>query len=88
MVVQAAASRQEDAGAIHVGYTASKKTGNAIARNRIKRRMRAAAKDIIAQQGRTGVDYVLIGRRFCVQSAYDALCKDLEKAINHLNRQV
>ena len=47
---------------IRVGYTASKKVGNAVVRNRAKRRMRAAAMETLAQYGTAGLDYVLIGR--------------------------
>ena len=86
MVVQAAHSHDSAEYNIRIGYTASKKTGNAVDRNRIKRRMRAAAREIITQYGQPGIDYVLIGRRFCVQSPYDTLCKDLENAIHQLNK--
>ena len=47
---------------IRVGYTASKKVGNAVMRNRAKRRMRAAAAETVAQYGTSSTDYVLIGR--------------------------
>ena len=47
---------------IRVGYTCSKKVGNAVARNRAKRRLRAAARAVIPGLGRPGWDYVLIGR--------------------------
>lgn len=45
-----------------VGYTCSKKLGNAVARNRAKRRLRAAAAAALAPAARAGWDYVLIGR--------------------------
>ena len=47
---------------IRVGYTASKRVGNAVARNRAKRRMRAAVAETLAFYGTSGTDYVLIGR--------------------------
>lgn len=47
---------------IRVGYTCSKKVGNAVARNRAKRRLRAIARDTLPALGRPGWDYVLIGR--------------------------
>ncbi|OYX42994.1 MAG: ribonuclease P protein component [Rhodobacterales bacterium 32-67-9] len=48
--------------AIRVGYTCSKKLGNAVARNRAKRRLREIARMVIPLHGRPGWDYVLVGR--------------------------
>jgi ribonuclease P protein component len=45
-----------------VGYTCSKKVGNAVARNRAKRRLRAAAAALAPRLGLPGWDYVLIGK--------------------------
>lgn len=47
---------------MRIGYTCSKKVGNAVARNRAKRRLRAAARAVLTGAGRPGWDYVLIGR--------------------------
>ena len=56
------AEEAPDAG-IRVGFTASKKVGNSVARNRAKRRLRALARSILATRGHPGWDYVLIARR-------------------------
>lgn len=67
---------------MRVGYTCSKKVGNAVARNRAKRRLRAAARDMLAAQGRPGWDYVLIGRpRVTAERPYAQLCDDIAAAL-------
>ena len=53
----------EPATGIRVGFTCSKKVGNAVARNRAKRRLREVARSVLSTQGREGWDYVLIGRK-------------------------
>jgi ribonuclease P protein component len=52
----------DEPGGLRVGFTCSKKVGNAVARNRAKRRLREIARAILPVQGRPGWDYVLIGR--------------------------
>ncbi|MBY8974371.1 ribonuclease P protein component [Rhodobacteraceae bacterium NNCM2] len=70
-----------------VGYTCSKKVGNAVARNRAKRRLREAARAVIAAEGRTGWDYVLIGRAEATASRpFTDLVGDLTKALSRLHQ--
>ena len=67
---------------IRIGYTCSKKVGNAVARNRAKRRLRAVAQDVLPDAGHPGWDYVLIGR--AEQTAnlpFATLCADLRAAL-------
>lgn len=67
---------------IRVGYTCSKKVGNAVMRNRAKRRLRAAAREILPQLGRDGWDYVLVGRHAVTASVpFAALLADLRRAL-------
>ncbi|WP_142492874.1 ribonuclease P protein component [Thalassovita litoralis] len=63
MMVQARKrSPDEPARGTRVGFTCSKKVGNAVARNRAKRRLREVARLILPEYGQAGWDYVLIGR--------------------------
>lgn len=69
-----------------VGFTCSKKVGNAVARNRAKRRLREAARDVLGAQGHAGWDYVLIGRHEkTANRPYEKLKADLQKALQQVH---
>lgn len=71
-----------DDGALRVGYTASKKLGNAVIRARAKRRLRAIARAVLVHEGRAGWDYVLVGRPDATVSRdFADLCADLRMAL-------
>ena len=85
MMVQARA-RGDDDPAIRVGFTCSKKVGNAVARNRAKRRLREVARLVLPGHGRPGWDYVLIGRANATANRpFDALQGDLVQALKKLH---
>lgn len=66
---------------VRVGYTCSKKVGNAVARNRAKRRLRAAAAALAPALGQPGWDYVLIGKPGATADRpFDAMLEDLRTA--------
>jgi len=71
---------------VQVGFTASRKVGNAVARNRAKRRMRAAARSILADRGKPGTDYVLIARSFAAERPFAELLTDLAAALRRIER--
>lgn len=76
----------ETATGIRVGYTCSKKVGNAVKRNHAKRRLREAARAVIAEQGIDGWDYVLIGKaRDTSARPFDLLLKDLRYALRKVH---
>lgn len=67
------------------GITVSKKTSkSAVVRNRIKRRLRAAAKDVLPQTACDGVDFVLIGRAETADKPYADIVKDLAWCVKRL----
>ena len=73
---------------IRVGFTCSKKVGNAVARNRAKRRLREIARTTLLPRGIPGWDYVLIGRaRTTADLAMADLNRDLKKALLELHRK-
>lgn len=78
--------RPEGGSRIRVGYTCSKKVGNAVARNRAKRRLREIARAVLPHSGKQGHDYVLIGRKAATADLpFPQLLTDLEKAIGILH---
>lgn len=71
---------------IRVGYTCSKKVGNAVKRNHAKRRLREAARAVISEFGREGWDYVLIGKAGDTSARpYHLLLKDLRYALRKVH---
>jgi ribonuclease P protein component len=78
------ARRREPAGAIGVGFTASKKVGGAVVRNRAKRRLREAARRLLPEHGLAGVDYVLVARQQTPSAPWPALLDDLGNALIRL----
>jgi ribonuclease P protein component len=73
---------------IRIGFTASKKIGNAVLRNRAKRRLRALAREVLIGFARPGWDYVLVARpEVTVSRDYADLSLDLEQALASVHRQ-
>jgi len=88
-IVQAAPQPTEDESgtSVRVGFTASRKVGNAVVRNRAKRRLRAIAAAVLPQMGHPGTDYVLVARATTSEPPYAELLGDREGALRQLARQ-
>ncbi len=67
------------------GYTVTKKVGNAVVRNRIKRRLREAVREVAPEMARPGHDYSFIARKNALLCDYSTLLRDLRYALNKLH---
>ncbi len=74
-----------DGGDVRIGFTVTKKTGNAVVRNRIRRRLREVARQVVPDAGRPGYDYVLVAREQALAAPFGALLSDLGKALRKLH---
>lgn len=83
-LVLQARRQDENGGATRVGFTASRKVGGAVDRNRAKRRLKAAAGRVIPAHARAGFDLVLIARGATVKRPFPALLDDLNTALKRV----
>ena len=72
--------------AMRVGYTVTRKIGNAVVRNRMKRRFRELARALLPLNGLPGADHVLIGRAGGIERDFQVLRCELEKALRRVVR--
>jgi ribonuclease P protein component len=72
--------------AMRVGFTVTKKIGGAVVRNRMKRRFRALAREIVPSKGFAGADHVMIGRANGVERDFALLRSELAGALDGLQR--
>ncbi|MBO5039224.1 MAG: ribonuclease P protein component [Alphaproteobacteria bacterium] len=85
MVLQAAPSLLKTDN-IMVGYTATKKIGNAVTRNKSKRRLRAVVREILIKYALEGIDYVFIARNSTAACDYKELRQDTVYALKRINK--
>ncbi len=83
-ILQAAARQQKD-DAIGIGFTATRKIGSAVVRNRARRRLREAARQVLPATARPGTDYVLIARAASLSRSFEHLKADLARAVRALS---
>lgn len=72
---------REDEAPVRLGFTVTKKVGNAVVRNRTRRRLREAARLLLRDTAITGADLVLIGRDATWGRRFDLLMDDLRRAL-------
>lgn len=81
LVLQMVESQERPAAPFRVGFTVSKKVGNAVKRNRARRRLKEAAALVLPRAGLPGRDYVVIGRLATLTRPFALLLADLEQAL-------
>lgn len=84
LILQALRHATADATAARVGFTASRRVGIAVERNRARRRLRAAVDRVMPLHAAPGHDYVLIARTATIRRPFAALLGDLETALRQL----
>ena len=77
---------RKDDSAVRLGLTVTKKVGNAVVRNRIRRRLRAAARAVLPQAGKDGFDYVVVARRAALTADFSELTGGLENTIKQVHK--
>jgi ribonuclease P protein component len=78
------ARKRSDDGPARLGFTVSKKVGNAVERNRVRRRLREIVRSG-ASRMRSGHDYVLIGRRAALKLPFTRIAQDFEGALHRVH---
>ncbi|WP_411290029.1 ribonuclease P protein component [Sphingorhabdus sp.] len=76
--------RQDDSSDVRLGITITKKVGNAVVRNRMRRRFRALAQEMLSAHGKAGADHILIGRDGGIERDFGDLRADMMKALGKL----
>ena len=78
--------REDEDATIRIGFTVTRKIGGAVARNRMKRRFRALARELLPAGGVPGADHVLIGRDGGIERDFGLLREELAKALAKARR--
>jgi len=76
---------RRDGGPVRIGFTVSKKVGNSVERNRVRRRLREIVRRAEAAPMRSGHDYVLIGRRAALGLPFDRMIEEFDRALRRVH---
>ena len=79
--------RGDDTDLIRAGFTVTKKIGGAVVRNRMKRRLRALAREILPTAGIAGADHVMIGRSGGIERDFQRMRSELSSALERVRGQ-
>jgi ribonuclease P protein component len=79
--------RKDSDPAMRVGFTVTRKIGGAVVRNRMKRRFRALAREIVPSRGVPGADHVMIGRAKGIERDFGLLRSELAGALDRLRKK-
>lgn len=88
IILQATQTLSGEQNPPHVGYTTTKKIGKAHVRNRTRRRMRAAVREVFAKYALANTDYVLIGRYNTATCPFENLTKDLAWGLKKISKLI
>ncbi|MRG72215.1 ribonuclease P protein component [Alphaproteobacteria bacterium HT1-32] len=87
LVLQSAQRHGEDDDEPRIGFTVSKKVGNAVRRNRARRRLKAIADMLAPELAKAGCDYVIVGRYSAADRPFEKLVSDMRRAFLDPNPQ-
>jgi len=76
---------RKDEGPARIGLTVTKKHGNAVERNRIRRRLRAAVREALPSVAKPGFDYVIVARRAVIDAQFQGLIDDISRGVARLH---
>ena len=82
------ARRRAEDGPVRLGFTASRRVGGAVARNRARRRLREAARQLLPELAVAGVDYVIVARQSAPDAPWTGLLDDLRNALIRLRAEL
>ncbi len=85
--VRAREAGDDAGGAARIGFTASRRVGGAVQRNRAKRRLREAVRAVLENSARENFDYVIIARKAVLSRPFDAVLDDLKIAVTRLHKR-
>lgn len=86
-MIQSRARKDDTGGEARFGITVTKKIGNAVERNRIKRRLREALRHEAGVAASPGHDYVLVANRAALDDDFATIARELSRGLDHINRK-